>query len=75
MAGCSTSSPASVAGLRQTIGNELPGAQGKTRKDQNKIDDTVARACAAEVFTRDECAKHTKAAGTRIGELAKTVGQ
>jgi len=56
--------------LRQAIGNGLPGAEGKTLRDQDRIDDTVAGGCAAKVYTRTECARHTRASADRRAELA-----
>ncbi len=66
---CTTSTPASVVGLRQAIGNTLPGAQGKTAADQTNIDLTVARGCAAKVYGKYECDKHTKSSAERRAEL------
>ena len=57
-AGCSTSQPASVAGLRRVVGTDLIAARGATPADQRKIDRTVAGICAGGVWTRDECAGH-----------------
>lgn len=57
-AACTTSPPASVAGLRRVVGTDLIGAKGMDPANQRKIDRTVAGICAAEVWTRDECAEH-----------------
>lgn len=69
LAGCSTLSPASVEGLRRAAGDSLPGARGQTSADQIKIDRTVARLCAAEVFVTQKCAEHTDASAARFQEL------
>lgn len=67
VAGCTgTSPPVSVDGLRQTVGSSLPGAQGKTRADQVKIDRTVARLCAADVYGPKLCDAHTVASRARF---------
>ncbi|RVG01497.1 hypothetical protein CN172_13755 [Sinorhizobium meliloti] len=58
LAGCGTSGPADVSGLRGIVGSELAGARGATQADQRKIDRTVVGLCAASVWTRAECAKH-----------------
>ena len=58
LAGCGTSGPASVAGLRNVVGTDLIGARGATDRDQRKIDRTVVGICAAAVWTRAECARH-----------------
>lgn len=65
VAGCSTSQPASVAGAKRAIGQKLPGAQGLTIPDQDRIDDTVARACAAGLYPKDLCDRHTIASAER----------
>lgn len=57
-AGCGTSAPASVAGLRQVVGTDLIGARGATPADQRKIDRAVVGVCAASVWTKVECARH-----------------
>jgi hypothetical protein len=74
MAGCSTSQPVSVGGVDRVIGNALPGAQGQTINDQDRIDDTVARACAAGLYSTDLCDRHTVASAERRAELAKISG-
>ncbi|HEV7433467.1 MAG TPA: hypothetical protein VGO22_01125 [Pseudorhizobium sp.] len=57
-AACTTSAPANVAGLRGVVGTDLIGARGATPADQRKIDRTVVGICAADVWTRGECARH-----------------
>lgn len=69
LAGCSTLQPATVDGLDGVAGDELPGAQGKTPADQDRIDDTVARLCAVEIYTRRQCDRHTNASHERFLEL------
>ena len=71
LTGCSTSGPASVGGLERVIGTSLPGAQGKTRADQVKIDRTVARGCAGGVYKQGLCETHTKASAARYEELGR----
>ncbi|MCA1370010.1 hypothetical protein I6F15_21735 [Bradyrhizobium sp. BRP14] len=58
LAGCGTSGPASVSGLREVVGTELVSARGATPADQRRIDRTVVGLCAASVWTRAECARH-----------------
>ena len=58
LAGCGISGPASVGGLRNVVGTDLIGAKGATDRDQRKIDRTVVGICAANVWTRAECARH-----------------
>ncbi|QKC93050.1 hypothetical protein EB230_20900 [Mesorhizobium sp. NZP2234] len=69
LAACTTSDVSGVAPLRQAVGNSLPGAQGKTLADQNRIDRTVAPGCAVKLYTRAECDLHTKASAARRAEL------
>jgi hypothetical protein len=57
-AACTTSAPGNVAGLRRVVGTDLIGARGATPADQRKIDRTVVGICAADVWTREECARH-----------------
>lgn len=58
-AGCSTSRPASVDGLRRVVGTDLIGARGATPVDQRKIDRTVAGICAVDgIWSREECSAH-----------------
>jgi len=59
VAGCSTLQPASVEGVDRVIGDALPGAQGETIEDQDRIDETVARACAAGLYSTELCDLHT----------------
>lgn len=58
LAGCGTSQPGNVAGLRRVVGADLVGARGASAEDQRKIDRTVVGLCAAHVWTRGECARH-----------------
>lgn len=58
LAGCGTSGPADVDGLRRTVGIDLIGARGATDADQRKIDRTVVRLCSGKVWNRDECGRH-----------------
>lgn len=61
--------PVTVAGLRSSIGNTIPGTKGETLDDQDRVDEHVARACAAGVYTAEECAAHTVASDERRLEL------
>lgn len=70
LAGCGISQPQSVEGLRHVIGDSLPGAQGVTLEDQDKIDFTVARACASRLYDRAACTAHTTASAARRADLA-----
>ncbi|OAP35806.1 hypothetical protein AU381_16605 [Sinorhizobium glycinis] len=58
LAGCGTSGPANVSGLRDVVGTDLVGVRGATAADQRRIDRTVVGFCAASVWTKGECAKH-----------------
>lgn len=69
LAGCSTLPPVSVAGLRSAVGVTIPGTKGETLEDQDRIDEHVARACAAGVYTVEECDVHTSASAARRAEL------
>jgi len=60
-AACTTSQPASVAGLRRVVGTDLIGAKGATPVDQRKIDRTVAGICAVKgIWSRNECMEHSR---------------
>lgn len=74
VAGCSTLQPANVAGVDRVIGDALPGAQGETTEDQDRIDETVARACAAGLYSTELCNLHTIASAERRAELSKISG-
>lgn len=58
LAGCGTSAPADVSGIRGIVGTELAGVRGATQADQRRIDRTVVGLCAASVWTHAECARH-----------------
>lgn len=64
--------PASVDGLREVVGDELPGARGQTLADQEAIDSVVARGCATGLFTRTQCEEHTAVSYERRRELRGT---
>lgn len=62
---CSTTSGPKSAGnedlaaaVRGVIGTNLIGAKGKTKKDQDGIDDTVAGACSIGSYSQSECVRH-----------------
>lgn len=67
---CGISQPENVPGLTAALGDALPGAQGLTIEDQERIDETVARGCAAGVWTRARCADHTPASAARRAVLS-----
>lgn len=46
---------------RSIVGTSLIGARGRTARDQEKIDDTVAGLCGARTWTGEECAAHDEA--------------
>lgn len=69
LAGCMISQPANVAGVDRVIGDALPGAKGETLRDQDRIDDTIARGCAGGVYSIELCDIHTKASAERRLEL------
>lgn len=48
---------------RSIIGTSLIGARGKTAKDQDAIDDTVAGVCGARAWTVQECRAHDEISG------------
>lgn len=58
LAGCGTSGPGTVGGLKRVIGTDLIGAHGATDLDQRKIDRTIVRLCASRVYDKRECARH-----------------
>lgn len=58
LAGCTTSRPESVAGLRGVVGTDLIGVRGKTAEDQHNINRTAAGICSAKVWTKAECKRH-----------------
>lgn len=58
LAGCGTSAPKNVTGLRSVVGTDLVGARGATAADQRKIDRTVVGLCAANVWTNRDCVRH-----------------
>jgi hypothetical protein len=66
--GCGTSAPASAAGLKRAVGTDLIGARGATDADQRKIDRTVVGICAADLWTRAQCARHGEGRGEGNGE-------
>ena len=65
LAGCGISGPVSVPGLTDVVGSDLAGAQGLTLEDQDKIDITMARLCAARAIPRQACDLHTPASAER----------
>lgn len=50
---------------RNLIGTSLPGAQGATLQDQDKIDSTVARACGVGIYSEQACDLHSAASAAR----------
>lgn len=46
------------------MGTSLIGAKGKTPDDQEKIDDTAAGVCGAQVWTKIECQTHQRLSRT-----------
>lgn len=70
LAGCGTSvPPAATKSLKSIVGTDLPGAQGKTAQDQDRIDSAVAGLCATTIYQRDLCDIHTKRSAARFEEL------
>lgn len=59
LAGCGTSAPVGVDGLRRVVGTDLLGARGLDDANQRKIDRTVVRLCAARVWTPTQCGHHS----------------
>jgi hypothetical protein len=43
---------------RSIVGTYLIGARGKTPRDQDKIDETVAGLCGTKAWTEEECEAH-----------------
>ena len=70
LAGCGISQPGNVETLNRSLGDVLPGAQGLTLADQDRIDETVARGCAIGTWSPDRCDDHTAAAAARRAELS-----
>lgn len=68
---CSTiSTPANVDGVKRTVAlDRLATAQGNTRADQDRIDETMARGCAVGLATSLSCQRHTRASDERRDEL------
>jgi hypothetical protein len=69
VAGCMTSGQAVDASqavqtstARAVVGTSLIGARGATPRDQDKIDDTAAGLCGAQVWTQSECVRHQEQA-------------
>lgn len=66
-AGCTTSQQVAASkerlnsSARAIVGTYLAGARGATARDQDRIDETVARLCGASVWTPAECARHGRA--------------
>jgi hypothetical protein len=69
LAGCGISQPVNVSGLSRVVGDDLPGAMGKTVTDQDKIDLTMARLCRTRVIPQQSCERHTVASAARRAEL------
>lgn len=59
LAACGISPQPSASTLSDVLGDTLPGARGWTVADQDKIDSTLARACAAGAYSKDLCRLHT----------------
>lgn len=68
---CTTSTPANVSGLSGVVGDYLPGTKGLTKEDQRNIDLTVAGGCAGKVWTKNACARHTKASKERNADFKR----
>ena len=71
LAGCGTSggrAPVNFLELADVLA-PLPGAKGKAARDQDKIDDTIARACSTGVLGTQQCQLHSKASVERGAEL------
>lgn len=66
LAGCTTSDQISAGNkdlaraTRGVVGTSLIGVKGKTPKDQEGVDDSVAGLCAVGSYTKTECARHQK---------------
>ena len=71
LAACGTSPPVDASKLDRVVGTDLPGAQGKTLKDQDRIDSAVAGLCGAGIYGKDLCDVHTTASAERITELRR----
>lgn len=56
-----------MPGLKGVVGTQLAGAIGRTEADQLKIDRTVARLCGGSVWSKAECAEHTRAVRAAYG--------
>jgi hypothetical protein len=57
--------PSSIA----KVLDPLPGAQGKTLKDQMAIDETISAACAGKFIPVSGCKLHTGASNSRFAEI------
>lgn len=66
LAGCGTSPLADAPRtIRDVVGTDLPGAQGLTLKDQDRIDSAMAGLCETGVYDEALCTTHTKASAAR----------
>lgn len=58
--------------IERVVGNDLPGAQGKTLTDQDRIDSALAGLCSTGVYDKQKCDTHTRASAERRSELSGT---
>jgi len=81
VASCTTSSATGAKddtlakSTRGIVGTSLPGTIGKTKSDQNNIDDTIAGLCVTGAYTKSECLRHQLAVRAAINagiQLATT---
>lgn len=77
LGGCGTSVPLNAkVTISEIVGTYLPGAQGNTSEDQDKIDSAMAGLCASgayeEVQGEDLCELHTKASADRRRSLGRS---
>lgn len=69
LAGCGAPGAVDVSNVRQAVGDSLPTTQGKTVRDQNKIDVVMSGLCATLVFSKAICEAHDTASTARRAEL------
>lgn len=69
LAACGTSLKPDVATLSDIVGPDLPGAQGKTLDDQERIDSAMSGLCSTGVIPREACGVHGQRSQARRDEL------
>lgn len=71
LAACGPSLAPDVTTLSDIVGPDLPGAQGKTVEDQDRIDSAMAGLCRTAVIPADACDLHGERSEARRAELGR----